>query len=257
MESSSSLWIVKVGSQAISEGGPLLIQEWMRQVGELQAQGIRIIWVSSGAISTARQFIKDKRTQTTIAERQALSALGQPLLMNIYLQALAHFGLRGAQLLLTADDLKDPARKNNVRNCLEETMKLGLLPILNENDATATDEIQFGDNDHLSAQVAEFMGANKLILMSDIDGYFSANPKTDPSATLIPLIHDISEEDVIVAKSAGVSVSGRGGMSSKLIAARMGITHGFDVHVVKASSPSILLRLHAGESVGSTFKRKA
>lgn len=251
------IWVIKVGSQAIQEGGPLLIQEWMRQVGELQSQGLKIIWVSSGAISTARQYLKDTRPQTSIAERQALSALGQPLLMNIYLQALSHFGLKGAQLLLTADDLKAPERKQNVRNCIVESFKLGLLPILNENDATATDEIQFGDNDQLSAQIAHFMGAKKLILMSDIEGYYSANPKTHPDAKLIPLVHEISDDELNNAGKAGLSAAGRGGMSSKLTAARLGLEHGFDVHIVRASSPSVLVRLSQNENVGSLFRKKS
>lgn len=251
------IWVIKVGSQAITDGGPLQIQEWMRQVGELKVRGIHVVWVTSGAIASARRYLKDQRATTSIAERQALSALGQPLLMNTYLQALEHLGLRGAQILLTSEDLKSEKRRSNVRNCIAESFQLGVLPILNENDATATDEIQFGDNDHLSALVAELVQAQRLVILSDVDGYFSANPKVDPQAQLLPILRTISDEQIQQAGAAGKSASGRGGMASKLMAARLGLEHGFVVHIAKANVPDILPRLASGEEIGTRFERQS
>jgi glutamate 5-kinase len=256
------LWVVKVGSQAISDGGALLIQDWMRQVRDVcREQKIDFIWVTSGAIATARDRIgpsqpsesSSKRRRASLSGRQALSAIGQPLLMQTYLQALGYFGMLGSQVLLTADDLANNDRQTLVIQCLSELLKMGVLPILNENDATSTEEIQFGDNDHLSALVAAAVGAERLILMSDIEGYYSSNPKLDPNARLISRVSKVTPDLLARARNELTSKAGRGGILSKLKAAQMGFEKGFVVHLLNARVPDALVRLAGGEQIGTVF----
>ena len=155
-------WVIKVGSQLIRDGGPLLIQDWMRQVALLRREsGIEIVWVTSGAIASAMERTAFKKPSKTLPEKQALSAIGQPLIMQQYSIALAAHGLIGAQVLLTYDDIKSRPRSRNLVATLEQLLKWNAIPILNENDAVSTEEIQFGDNDSLSAKVARLVRADR------------------------------------------------------------------------------------------------
>ncbi len=165
-----SRWVVKAGSNMICSGGPMLIRAWMAQVAELKRkQHIEVIWVSSGAIATAVDRTQFNKKNRTLSEKQALSAIGQPLVMDLYNMALQTQGLLGAQVLLTYQDLASLPQKKNLENTIQQLLKWGVTPILNENDAVATEEIRFGDNDSLSARIAKTMKADRLVILTDVE----------------------------------------------------------------------------------------
>ena len=238
-------------------GGPLLIRHWMQQVAELRSRhGVRVIWVTSGAIASARIEMKRRQKSARLPEKQALSAIGQPLVMDAYSLALRALGLRAAQVLLTNDDMADAKRSRNLKNVLSTLVKWDAVPVLNENDAVATEEIQFGDNDSLSARVAAMMRADRLVMLTDVDGLFDRDPKRAKGARLIARVAaprgpraTLSGVDV-----RGSSKNGTGGMSSKVGAAEVAQRARIDAWLVKGDSPKVLLRLAQGERIGTRFE---
>lgn len=244
----------------VVSGGPLLIRHWMQQVAELRERhGVRVIWVTSGAIASAR---KDTlRSWSTLPEKQALSAIGQPLVMDQYNIALRTLGLTGAQVLLTNDDMSDRKRSRNLKNSLGALLKWDAVAVLNENDAVATEEIQFGDNDSLSARVAVMMQADRLVILTDVAGVFDADPKRHKNAALI---HEIPAPGSGAARARvlktidarGRSRLGSGGMGSKIQAALKAQTAGIATSLIKGDDPGGLLRLARGEHVGTLFAVK-
>lgn len=249
-------WVVKAGSNMILSGGPLLIRDWMNQVSQLRKQhGVEIIWVTSGAIATAverTQFHKKKRE---LSEKQALSAIGQPLIQDLYNVGLQSQGLMGAQVLLTYHDLEDQNRIRNVRNTLEQLLEWGVTPILNENDAVATEEIRFGDNDALSSKVAVCMNADKLVILTDVDGLYSEDPRKNKNAKLISelkgvkpsLLKKVEEESGLHSGSS----RGTGGMLTKLRAADWACKHKIETRFVKGDTPHVLLKIAEKVQIGS------
>ena len=254
MSRAKTRWVVKAGSQMVVQGGPLLLRHWMEQVCKLQKQNIEIIWVTSGAIALARERQGFHKKNRTLPEKQALSAIGQPVVMDHYLLALAANGLRGAQVLLTGDDMTLKSRKSNLKNTLEQLLKWQYVPVLNENDAVATAEIQFGDNDALASQVAVMMQAQKLILLTDVDGLYNANPKTNPEAELIPWVKKLSARTIQAAQNssnASRSQMGTGGMYSKLLAAERAQKNKITTHLVRGDWPNNLILISKGASLGT------
>lgn len=243
------LWIVKAGSQMVIEGGPRLIANWMKQVDELSKRyGVDVIWVTSGAIATAkRSKVKSlkKKTGFQLAEKQALSALGQPMIMEIYKRALAKRDRMGSQVLLTADDLSDRRRRANLVQTLSTLLEWRILPILNENDAVSTEEIQFGDNDRLSALVAGHMAADRLILLTDVEGLYDSDPKKNPKAKKISELKKISKDLIRSLSPVSISGVGTGGILSKILAAQTSTRRGITTHLVKGDHPSALLKIAA------------
>ncbi len=251
------IWVIKAGSQLVTGGGPLLLREWMKQVAFLkQKAGIQVVWVTSGAIATAMQRISLQKSKRSLSEKQALSAIGQPQVMDLYNIALQAHGLLGAQVLLTYDDLADDLRRKNFKNTVLQLLKWGVTPILNENDAVSTEEIQFGDNDNLSAKVAQVLGAESLVILTDVDGLFNADPTKDRSANLISYVDHIDDGILKLASSASSSGKGRGGMRSKLLAAKGATEQGIDVFLVRGDGVQILNRLHSGERPGTFFPKQ-
>ncbi len=245
-------WVIKAGSQMVCGGGPLLVRAWMAQVSQLRrAHNIEVIWVTSGAIASATERTGLKRNKRSLPEKQALSALGQPMVMDLYNLALNATGLVGAQVLLTAGDIKDPQRRKNLQNTLEKLLEWNTVPVLNENDAVATEEIQFGDNDSLSAKIAVMMKAERLVLLTDVDGLFDANPKTHRNAQLIPYLESISRKDLARTDRVAGSLRGTGGMYSKLTAANTALKNGIITHLVRGDWPQNLIRLAEGASLGT------
>ena len=245
-------WVVKAGSKMVCEGGPLLMRTWMQQVAELQKKhNIEIIWVTSGAIALAVLKTNFKEKERTLPQKQALSAIGQPLIMDHYNLALQATQLRGSQVLLTAGDIKDRVRRRNLQNTLNQLLKWKILPILNENDAVATEEIKFGDNDSLASQVAIMMGAERLILMTDVDGLYEKDPKTNPQAQFIPYLSKISPVELKMAHKKSKSKEGTGGMYSKLKAADQAQKSGIITVMVRGDLPDNLLRTARGKHVGT------
>jgi len=245
-------WVVKAGSNMICSGGPMLIRAWMSQVAHLRKDhDIEVIWVSSGAIATAMDRTSFSKTKKKLSEKQALSAIGQPLVMDLYNLALQTQGCLGAQVLLTYDDLANTSRRTNLQNTLEQLLTWKVTPILNENDAVATHEIQFGDNDSLSARVAKVMNADRLVILTDVDGLFEEDPRENPKAKLIGQVKDVSASLLKKTSHASGSKSGTGGMFSKLSAAQFASRAGIETWLVKGDASQVLLAVAKNASVGT------
>lgn len=228
------------------------MRTWMHQVSLLKKKfNIEVIWVTSGAIAWATERTNFKRPKRTLPQKQALSAVGQPLIMDQYNLALHATGLLGSQVLLTNHDIKDRQRGRNLKNTLSELLRWKVIPILNENDAVSTEEIQFGDNDSLASQVAIMMGAERLVLMTDVDGLFDADPKSNPAAKLIEHCLRIGKTEHRLVNRKTKSSQGTGGMHSKLLAADQAQRQGIVVHLVRGDQPNNLLTIAAGSSIGT------
>jgi glutamate 5-kinase len=258
-------WVVKAGSRMVLDGGAILIRSWMQQLYHLRKQHhIEVIWVTSGAIAWAKQRTNFKKTKRTLPEKQALSAIGQPLVLDQYNVALQSMGMLGSQVLLTAGDMKDPIRRKNLQNTLNEILKWKVIPILNENDAVSTVEIQFGDNDQLASQVALMMNAEKLIILTDVDGLYDSDPKENKNAKLVSFLPNVDKKSLKAAdqslkakskKSKSASV-GTGGMYSKLLAAQKAQEQGITTHFVKGDIPKNLISIAEGEIIGTQIGKK-
>lgn len=247
----------------VCAGGPVLLRSWMQQVVSLKRQhGIEVIWVTSGAIASAveRSAFSKSRAAWALAEKQALSAIGQPMLMDLYNLAMQATGLHGAQVLLTYTDLADKKRRENFQRTLEQLLKWGVIPVLNENDAVATEEIKFGDNDTLSAKVAGVMAADRLIILTDVDGLFDKDPRLHKKARLIRQLPSVTPAMLAAVnkkekrKPAG---RGTGGMFSKLKAAKEASRHGIETVLVKGDLPSVLLQIAENRFTGTLIEAQA
>lgn len=248
----SRRWVVKAGSKMVCDGGPLLMRAWMQQVAQLRKKyGIEVIWVTSGAIAWAVARTDFKNAKRTLPQKQALSAIGQPLVIDQYNLALHASNLLGSQVLLTAGDMKSSERRTNLQNTLNELLRWQVIPIINENDAVATEEIRFGDNDSLASKVAIMMNAEKLILMTDVDGLFDSDPNKNPKAKLISYRRKVSKSDFALADRKAVSKVGTGGMYSKLLAAAKASRAGIITHLVRGDVPNNLLQIASGQQLGT------
>lgn len=244
--------MVKAGSQMVCGGGPLLMRAWMQQVAQLRKRhDIEVIWVTSGAIAWAVERTEFNKNKRSLPEKQALSAIGQPLVMDHYSLALQATDLLGSQVLLTAGDMRDRVRRRNLQNTLNKLLEWDVVPILNENDAVATEEIRFGDNDSLSSQIAQMMKAERLVLLTDVDGLYDADPKRDKKAALIPYCRRISPGDLKKIDRKAGSSRGTGGMYSKLLAAVHAGRSGIVTHLVRGDWPNNLLEIAAGFPIGT------
>jgi glutamate 5-kinase len=255
-------WVIKSGSNIVCSGGPLLLRAWMQQVAALRRDHqIEVVWVTSGAIASAElrtQFEgKTASISRDLAEKQALSAIGQPIVMDLYNLALQSQGLLGAQILLTYDDLAHIDQLTNFKHTVEKLLQWGVTPILNENDAVATEEINFGDNDSLSAKVAHALRADRLVILTDVEGLYNSDPREFPDARLIWNLAGVDEELLTRAATWGRSKRGMGGMYSKLKAAREANQNGIDAYLAKGDMPQVLVRLAQGESLGTRICAKS
>lgn len=245
------LWVIKIGSQLITEGGPLLIRSLIQEVSALISKGeLRVVWVTSGAIASARQRLHYQ--WQTLPEKQALSALGQPMLMELYNLALQSQGLMGAQVLLSYSDFRRRDSRLNLRNTIEKLLEWQVLPLLNENDAVATDEIQFGDNDQLSAMVACELKASRLVILTNVEGLYDRHP-SEEGAQLIPFLSSIDQRIIKKMVSEKKTTVGRGGMSSKLLAAKRAWKHGVPTTIVQGAHAQVITKLWQGETLGTAI----
>jgi glutamate 5-kinase len=242
--------VIKVGSALLVDRATGdLRSDWLEaltdDVADLRARGVDVILVSSGAIALGRGILNLPRTDLTLEQSQAAAAVGQIRLAGAYGAALARHGLVAAQVLVTLEDSADRRRYLNSRATLEQLVRLGAVPIVNENDTVATDEIRYGDNDRLAAQVAVTAGADQLILLSDVDGFYSANPGTDPTAHRFDVIEAITPE---IEAMAGDAISGlsKGGMKTKLMAARVAMAAGCDMAITEGSPLRPITALERG-----------
>ena len=229
--------VVKIGS-ALLVGPDGLRAQWLRalcdDVAAARARGTDVVLVSSGAIALGRQVLELPAGPLRVEQSQAAAAVGQIRLARAYEEALAPHGVKTAQLLMTLDDTSDRRRYLNSRATMQTLLGMGAVPIVNENDTVATDEIRFGDNDRLAAQIAVTCGADQLLLLSDVDGLYTANPKTDPDARHLPVIDQITPE---IEAMGGDPVSGlsKGGMKTKLMAARTAVAGGCAMAIAEGS----------------------
>lgn len=240
--------VVKIGSALLVEAGNLR-EDWLtslcHDVAFLKSQGVGVVLVSSGSIALGRGTLGLPSGALALEQAQAAAAVGQIQLAEAYAAALAPYGITAAQVLVTLEDSADRRRYLNSRATLETLLGLNAVPIVNENDTVATDEIRYGDNDRLAAQVAVTVGADRLVLLSDVDGFYSANPMTDPSARRYDLIDRITPE---IEAQAGEGVSGvsRGGMRTKLMAARIATEGGCAMAITLGSESNPLQKFING-----------
>jgi glutamate 5-kinase len=246
--------VVKVGSALVTNNGAGLdlaaINDWARQISILRQQGKEVVLVSSGAIACGMQRLGWAKRPKSVHELQAAAAVGQMGLVQVYEGAFAQHGLHTAQILLTHDDLADRKRYLNARSTLTTLLQLGVVPIINENDTVVTDEIKFGDNDTLGALVANLIEAEALIILTDQIGLFTADPRQDPNATLIREATAGDESLESMAGGAGSSI-GKGGMITKVIAAKRAARSGAHTAIASGREIDPIIRLANGESVGT------
>jgi glutamate 5-kinase len=248
--SKAKLIVVKIGSSLLvdSETG-MLRREWLKSlsadIAGLMREGKEVVLVSSGAIALGRRALKLKPGALRLEESQAAAAAGQVRLAGAWADTLKADGITAAQVLLILDDTVDRRRYLNARATLKTLLELGSVPVINENDTVATTEIRFGDNDQLAARVASMMEADCLVLLSDVDGFYTANPTLDDAAQHIPDVPAITAE---IEAMAGGSVSGlgRGGMTSKIIAAKIATSAGCEVVIAKGTTPHPIAAIRSG-----------
>jgi glutamate 5-kinase len=248
--------VVKVGTNVLTDAAGVLdrarIQALADQLGRINAAGKRVVLVSSGAIGAGVGRLGLGKRPVDLPHLQACAAVGQSALMQIYHECLAPHGLKAAQILLTAGDFDNRVRYLNVRNTILTLFEYRCLPIINENDTVSVAEIKFGDNDHLAAMVTNLLRAPLLVLLTNVDGLYTCDPRIDSTAQLVPTVPHI---DRAVTDMAGVGKSalGSGGMKSKLRAARLVTAAGESVIIANGSVPGILDKVFAAEPVGTLF----
>lgn len=246
--------IIKVGSSLVTNDGQGLdhvaIAKWAAQIAQLRALGKQVVLVSSGAIAEGMQRLGFDKRPSGIHELQACAAVGQMGLVQIYETSFRQHDLHTAQVLLTHADLADRERYLNARSTLFTLLDLGVVPIINENDTVVTDEIKFGDNDTLGALVANLIEADVLIILTDQQGLYSADPRQDPQARFIHTGQAGDPAFEAMAGGAGSSI-GRGGMLTKILAAKRAATSGAHTVIAWGREPDVLLRLMQGEAIGT------
>ncbi|MDR2874493.1 MAG: glutamate 5-kinase [Methylobacillus sp.] len=249
--------VVKVGSSLVTNDGRGLdrdaIAAWADQIARLRQQGRYVVLVSSGAVAEGMQRLEWNKRPTAINELQAAAAVGQMGLVQMYESCFARHHMHTAQLLLTHDDLADRKRYLNARSTLRTLLDLNAIPVINENDTVVTDEIRFGDNDTLASLVANLVEADALVILTDQQGLYSADPRKNPEATLIQ--HATAGDPALerMAGGAGSNV-GTGGMLTKILAAKRAARSGAHTIIASGREPDVLVRLAQGEAVGTHLR---
>ena len=248
--------VIKIGSSSLTheETGDLnllKIEHLVRVISDLRGSGKEVVLVSSGAIAAGRQALGRQKPQT-VSEKQAYAAVGQARLMMVYQRLFAEYNQTAAQILMTKNSITNTVARENAENTFDELLKLGTVPIVNENDTVATYERKFGDNDRLSAIVSALIGADLLILLSDIDGLYSDDPKKNPDAYFIDQVDELSDDLMSMGKGAGSDV-GTGGMEAKLHAARIATHSGCDMVIANAERVEVIWEIMNGEHSGTLF----
>ncbi len=253
--------VIKVGTSTLAHSTGRLnirrVDELVKVMSDLKNSGHEVILVSSGAIGMGAGKLSLKEKPSDIPTKQAAAAVGQCELMYTYDKLFSEYNHTVAQLLLTGSDFKNEERHLNFTNTMMRLLELDVLPVINENDTVATDEISVGDNDTLSALVAESVNADMLVLMSDIDGLYTADPHKDSTAQLIPEISELTPEIMALGGGAG-SALGTGGMKTKLHAAEICTASGTDMIITNGQNPDVLYDIAENKPVGTRFiaKRK-
>lgn len=251
--------VVKVGSSTLThETGKLnyhRIERLAMEIADLANQGKEMVLVSSGAVSAGMGPLGLSARPKTIREKQAVAAVGQGVLMHTYEKMFREYGQNVGQVLLTRMDAQDRKKFMNSRNTLLTMLQMGVIPIINENDVVAIDEFKIGDNDTLSAMVSNFIEADLFIILSDVNGLYTANPQTHPEARIIPVVTEVDKHVYDIAGGAGSSI-GTGGMYTKIQAASIATSSGVDMVIASGSEDGVLRRICQGEDVGTWFTAK-
>ncbi len=246
-------WVVKIGSALLTNDGKgldaIAIAGWVKQMAQLRNHGIELVLVSSGAVAAGMRRLGWDSRPTEIHQLQAAAAVGQMSLIQTYEVEFQHYGLLTAQVLLDHDDFSSRQRYLNARSTLKTLVNLKVVPVINENDTVVTDEIRFGDNDTLGALVANLIDADLLVILTDQKGMYDSDPRSNPDATLLS---EIAADDTRLEQMAGGSGAlGRGGMITKVRAARVAARSGADTVIVGGRIENALLRIAAGDDIGT------
>jgi glutamate 5-kinase len=248
--------VIKVGSSLVTDEGRGLdraaISRWGAEIASLRAGGKQVVVVSSGAVAEGMKRLGWRQRPREMHELQAAAAVGQMGLAQVYESCFAEHGLRTAQVLLTHEDLADRKRYLNARSTLRTLLELAVVPIINENDTVVTDEIKFGDNDTLGALVTNLIDADALVILTDQQGLFTADPRSDPSATLLAAVRAGDPRLEAIAGGTGSSIA-RGGMITKVRAAQRAARGGASTVVASGRLEGVLRRLAAGDAIGTQF----
>ena len=249
--------VIKVGSSSLIhlETGDLdlvKLEKLVRIMSDIKNQGKDVILVSSGAISVGRRMLGLTKKPEVLSMKQACAALGQGELMMIYQKLFSEYNHKAAQVLLTFDVITSDERRKNAENTLKQLIDLDIIPIVNENDTVAIEEIEFGDNDTLSAIVSTLIGADLLIMLTDIDGFYTDDPKKNPNAKRLSVIEHVDDSLEDMAKGSG-STYGTGGMYTKVAAAEIACHAGADLAILSSTDLNLIVRLLNGKDVGTLF----
>ncbi|MCA9520153.1 MAG: glutamate 5-kinase [Myxococcales bacterium] len=248
--------VVKVGSAVLCDEGQRLdrriVQSLVKQLSELKRRGIEVVLVSSGAVATGMEILGMEKAPATLTQKQAVAALGQGQLIATYAELFRKAGIVSAQILLTHADLADRERYLNAKHAIQALLDLHIIPIVNENDTVSVEEIKFGDNDRLGALCAALVEADLLIVLSDIDALYTADPKRDPTATRVARVETITDELMAAAGGRGSGI-GTGGMATKIAAIRDLTQRGIPALIAGGKQPGIISQLFAGKELGTYF----
>ena len=251
--------VIKVGTSTLTHQTGMLdirkIEHLCRVLCDIENSGVRVVLVSSGAVSAGWVKMGLTEPPKTVSGKQAAAAIGQCELMSLYSRYMRDYGYTVAQLLLTKDVVEVALQKENAENTFEMLLKGRSIPIVNENDTVSHEGIKIGGNDILAAYVATLVNADLLVNLSDVDGFFTGNPAIDPEATLIPVVENITPEIEALAGGAGTE-RGTGGMRAKLTAAKIAAAAGVPMVIANGKNPDILYDICSGKPVGTIFSAK-
>ncbi|MDE7233275.1 MAG: glutamate 5-kinase [Lachnospiraceae bacterium] len=252
--------VIKIGSSSLQhpETGDLdytKLDVLVREICDLRNQGKDVVLVTSGAIAVGEKAVLQGKGEddNPIAVKQACAAVGQARLMMIYQKIFAEYNQVAAQILMTKNTIVDNLNRYNAQNTFAELFKLGVIPVVNENDTVATYEIEIGDNDTLSAIVASLVEADVLLLLSDIDGLYTDDPRANPDARYIEVVEELTEELMNMGKASTGSSVGTGGMSTKLQAAKIANSTGVDMVIANSKDIKVIHRILSGQNIGTLF----
>ncbi|MDD6480852.1 MAG: glutamate 5-kinase [Lachnospiraceae bacterium] len=250
--------VIKIGSSSLThpETGRLNLvkmEHLVRQIGDLHNQGFDVCLVSSGAIAVGRAAMSIEKRPEETSLKQACAAVGQARLMMVYQKIFSEYNQMAGQILLTKNTMVNPVSRENAGNTFEQLFRLGIIPVVNENDTVSTYEMQFGDNDTLSALVASMVGADLLILLSDIDGLYTDDPHKNPEAKLLKKVEHMDDSIYGMAKGSTGSDVGTGGMTTKLTAAKIATLSGADMIIANGKDVGVIQDIFQDDYVGTLF----
>ena len=251
--------VIKIGSSSLTHKDTgrldlIKLEILVREISDLRNQGKEVVLVSSGAIAVGRQALGFSERPAKTEEKQACASVGQARLMMIYQKLFSEYNQLCSQILMTKSTIVNNLNRHNAFNTFQELLKMGVIPIVNENDTVSTYEIHFGDNDTLSAIVASLVEADLLILLSDIDGLYTDDPNTNPEARFVDTVEHLDTHLLEMGKSTSSSSVGTGGMASKLNAAKLAGASGCDMVIANGKDFHVIHKIIAGEPCGTVFK---